>query len=820
MKRLRQVLGVVVMLAVTTVAGFYAYQRFGPEPAQAAIPNTIIVAPGSLTATVSATGNVAAPTQVQLGFKTSGTLQELLVDVGTEVQASQVLARLDTVPLASALRQAEANFRSAVVKLDELQAGLRAEDLQLSEVAVESASLKLAQARSNTTDVQNAEGSVESAALKLRQLQEGGTDEDVATARLQLAAAVARLAALQKPTQRDIQAANASLELAKAKLAQLVTPRAEDVANAEGALKSAKAKLDRLVTPSVEDVRTAEGSLAAARAKLDRLHTPVPEDVRTAQASLVSATAKLDRLLRPTAEDTAAARLSLDQAQTRLAQIIDAPPVGPEDLANAELSVRNAQISLDKARSDAATNSSLSDIARTTMVQQAEISLQQAQNNLNKLRAQGPSDWELRLQQLSVESAQKSLDKLLNPSAADIASAEASVRQAEASLNKLLNPSVADVIAAEVSVQQAAASLNKLLNPSVADVIAAEVSVQQAEASLNKLLSPSVADIASAETSVRQAENSLYKLRNPSAADIASAEASVNQAQTALNKLLTPDSFEVAQQQLSLAQAGRQLLRAGDTLAANIESAELALRQAELQHQVKIAPATDQELASAAASLEGAQVQLEKAQRDLTNAALTSPIAGIIAVLSASVGEQVGASPMVTVVDPTRVRVEVHVDETDIYRIRSGQQARLTFEALPDQRASGQVLVVTPTGTITQGVVNYQALIEFDREQALGLRPGMTATAEIVTESRQNVLVVPNRAIRRQGQARTVEVMLPDGTTQTRQVQVGLSNDQSTEITSGLQPGDTIIMPTTTTGSVFGRGGFGGGGGRGGGGFR
>ena len=795
MKRLRQVLGVVVMLAVTTVAGFYAYQRFGPEPAQAAIPNTIIVAPGSLTATVSATGNVAAPTQVQLGFKTSGTLQELLVDVGTEVQASQVLARLDTVPLASALRQAEANFRSAVVKLDELQAGLRAEDLQLSEVAVESASLKLAQARSNTTDVQNAEGSVESAALKLRQLQEGGTDEDVATARLQLAAAVARLAALQKPTQRDIQAANASLELAKAKLAQLVTPRAEDVANAEGALKSAKAKLDRLVTPSVEDVRTAEGSLAAARAKLDRLHTPVPEDVRTAQASLVSATAKLDRLLRPTAEDTAAARLSLDQAQTRLAQIIDAPPVGPEDLANAELSVRNAQISLDKARSDAATNSSLSDIARTTMVQQAEISLQQAQNNLNKLRAQGPSDWELRLQQLSVESAQKSLDKLLNPSAADIASAEASVRQAEASLNKLLNPSVADVIAAEVS-------------------------VQQAEASLNKLLSPSVADIASAETSVRQAENSLYKLRNPSAADIASAEASVNQAQTALNKLLTPDSFEVAQQQLSLAQAGRQLLRAGDTLAANIESAELALRQAELQHQVKIAPATDQELASAAASLEGAQVQLEKAQRDLTNAALTSPIAGIIAVLSASVGEQVGASPMVTVVDPTRVRVEVHVDETDIYRIRSGQQARLTFEALPDQRASGQVLVVTPTGTITQGVVNYQALIEFDREQALGLRPGMTATAEIVTESRQNVLVVPNRAIRRQGQARTVEVMLPDGTTQTRQVQVGLSNDQSTEITSGLQPGDTIIMPTTTTGSVFGRGGFGGGGGRGGGGFR
>ena len=167
-----------------------------------------------------------AATLSELSFKTGGTLLELLVDVGSEVQAGQVLARLEASALESALRQAQASLYSAATKLTELQDGLSTKDIRLSEASVVSADLKLAQARANTTDIRNAEGSLESAQIKLQELQASATEREIAIARLQLAAAEAKLLALQEPAERDIQAAQASVASAQAKYDQpAATPR-------------------------------------------------------------------------------------------------------------------------------------------------------------------------------------------------------------------------------------------------------------------------------------------------------------------------------------------------------------------------------------------------------------------------------------------------------------------------------------------------------------------------------------------------------------------------------------------------------------------
>jgi len=123
----------------------------------------------------------------------------------------------------------------------------------------------------------------------------------------------------------------------------------------------------------------------------------------------------------------------------------------------------------------------------------------------------------------------------------------------------------------------------------------------------------------------------------------------------------------------------------------------------------------------------------------------------------------------------------------------------LTFEALPNQRVPGKVAVVAPLATVQQGVVNYAVQIQVDPAQAAGIRPGMTATASIVVAQRDDVLVVPNRALRTQGRNRTVEVMDAEGKSATRQVQTGLANDQLTEVLNGLQPGDRVVIPTTGT---------------------
>ena len=193
----------------------------------------------------------------------------------------------------------------------------------------------------------------------------------------------------------------------------------------------------------------------------------------------------------------------------------------------------------------------------------------------------------------------------------------------------------------------------------------------------------------------------------------------------------------------------------------------------------------------------------------------TCSIAGNVSATAANPGEQVGAgTAAVTLVDTRQLRVDVVVDETDVAKIQPGQPVSVTFEALSGQRLNGRVAVIAPTATVQQGVVNYQVQIQLDpAAQAQAVKPGMTATAQIEVQRKDNAVLVPNRAIKTQGRNRTVEVADLDVKTATRQIQVGMSNDQQTEITSGLQAGDRVVIPTTTTAAarVPGFGGPGGG---------
>ncbi|MGH2368003.1 MAG: efflux RND transporter periplasmic adaptor subunit, partial [Chloroflexota bacterium] len=712
--KLSQYLTLAAVLLVTTVGGYLGYQRFAPREAAAARVTTAEVSRGAIVASVIATGSVASPTQSELGFKSGGRLAELLVNVGDAVEASQPLARIDDSDLQVALLQAQANYSSAVAKLEQTKAGSKPEDIAAAQAQLDSARAKLEQAQA-------------------------------------------------VPNGPDLGAARSQLESAKIKLDQLLTGgRAEDVAAAQAQLDAAQAKLDALLHPRPEDLAAAQSQVESGKIKLDQLRNPRPEDVRSAEAALASAQAKLNALLNPRPEDLAAAQAALDQQLTKLAQLNDQPRTAkPEDIANAELAVQNAQVAYDKALADAANagrpGASLSAAAADAAIKQALITLQTAQNNLGKIQAQGPSEWDVRMQQEAVTQAQASLEKLKNPSPADVQAATSAGEQAQASLDKLKKPSPYDVQAAQEALNQAQASLEKLRNPSPADVAAAQQAVAQAQAGLDKLLKPSDFDVRTAQQAVVQAQASVDRLLTANVYDVRAAVASVTQAQ------------------------------------ANLD--------------LKAAGPTVQDIAIAMAAVEQAQAQVKQAEANLAGAVLTAPYSGVIATIGASPGEQVSSAAVVTLVDTREVRVEVVVDETDVAKVQAGQQATVTFEALPDQRVPGRVIVVAPTATVQQGVVNYTVQIQVDPSlrsgeapaQAGGVRPGMTATASIVTASKEDVLLVPNRSLRTQGRTRTVEVLEPDGTTASRPVQTGMANDQVTEILGGLQPGDRVVIPTTTT---------------------
>ena len=113
---------------------------------------------------------------------------------------------------------------------------------------------------------------------------------------------------------------------------------------------------------------------------------------------------------------------------------------------------------------------------------------------------------------------------------------------------------------------------------------------------------------------------------------------------------------------------------------------------------------------------------------------------------------------------------------------------------LPDDKLQAHVVKIFPMGQEDQNVVRFQVRVQVDNPPAQ-LRPGMTADVTIHVAERKQVLVVPDVSITRNKGKATVDVMGPAGQTETREVQVGLSNWEDTEITSGVQEGETVVVP-------------------------
>ncbi len=192
-----------------------------------------------------------------------------------------------------------------------------------------------------------------------------------------------------------------------------------------------------------------------------------------------------------------------------------------------------------------------------------------------------------------------------------------------------------------------------------------------------------------------------------------------------------------------------------------------------------------------------AEANLEYSQVQLGYTKVLSPIAGVIASVSTQEGETVSASlaapTFVTIIDLDRLEVHVFVDETDIGKIRVGQDARFTVDTYSDTDFRGTVTAIYPKAIIQDNVVNYIVTLLIDDFQNKILRPEMTTNVNIQLETRQNVLTVPTSAILRERGQRFVTVI--DGERQTkRQVKIGWRDDGYTEITEGLQEGETVLI--------------------------
>ncbi len=192
-------------------------------------------------------------------------------------------------------------------------------------------------------------------------------------------------------------------------------------------------------------------------------------------------------------------------------------------------------------------------------------------------------------------------------------------------------------------------------------------------------------------------------------------------------------------------------------------------------------------VSSAKASLLNAKISLGNAQRALRATQLRASMDGIVA----SIGDS-GSPDFITLAQLDRMKMQVSLSESDVTDVKVGQPATVSVNAVPDEKLAGRVTHIGLLSSTSNGVVSYPVTIVV-KQTAAGIRPGMTATAEVVIAQVQGVVTVPSRAV--SGTSVTVK---QGGKDIQRQVTTGLVGDSTTEIVSGLRAGAQVVLPSAS----------------------
>ncbi len=205
---------------------------------------------------------------------------------------------------------------------------------------------------------------------------------------------------------------------------------------------------------------------------------------------------------------------------------------------------------------------------------------------------------------------------------------------------------------------------------------------------------------------------------------------------------------------------------------------------------------------------------LSDAKENYENCFVKAPFDGIISKVNVKKGDNVSLTVTLFTLISNQKVAEISLNEIDAAKVRVGQKATLTFDAIEGLTLTGTVSEIDTVGTVSQGVVSFGIKIALDSDDER-VKPGMSVTANIVVDEKRNVLVLPKSALKSQGENFYVELVeIPKekireylksktGVTLPSQpkrqiVEVGISNDTQVEIVSGLKEGDLVVLSVFT----------------------
>ena len=294
---------------------------------------------------------------------------------------------------------------------------------------------------------------------------------------------------------------------------------------------------------------------------------------------------------------------------------------------------------------------------------------------------------------------------------------------------------------------------------------------------------------------------------------LAAAQADLDRvyAQRELARQATAD--ELAKDKVALADAQEALAKAkagGDKLP--LAQAQLAVHEAEVSLQAAQEARQDLDtgadatkLATAQAAVDKKRVAVSEAETALAGTQLVAPFDGTILETNVAVGDQVTANTTVlTLANLKTTQVVASVDETTIRQVSEGQTATITFDAFPGQSFTGKVLSVPLQGTLQGGVMVYDVPISLTGAEDLALLVGMTANVDIQVGQVTDALLVPTIALQQSNGLYEVQVPNtadPNGDPEAVPVEVGLSDGTYTQVTKGLNAGDSVLVQLQSTSS-------------------
>ena len=570
---------------------------------------------------------------------------------------------------------------------------------------------------------------------------------------------------------------------------------------------AAQVRLNFKTTGKLAEIYVVVGQQVTAGQPLARLDTSDLEvSLAQAQAGLAQAQANYDQISSgATPEDIAIARQAVDNAQK----------TGQNDVTAAQTSLARLQTNFQASRS---TLASLSGDIKTELgafsLDQIVTQLTQARNDLNSmLNANGgnqtctgstcPSPNQTTQTAAEGKSAQSSLS-----------SASVSLANGQSLAAGNLANAVADYGASADALVDIAGRFDAAVQ-SGQDTSQLNLSYQNVQSSfstaatrLSVLVDQLTSSVTSAQTSITSAQ-----------AQFASTASRNDQSYETVRQELVPIQQALIAQLLHLSlgkskvtQSQNQLQTLSDAVTgayvgaiqnvASVQqrtSASVATAQNSLQKVT--APAKSYEIAASYASVLAQTANLTASQNNLANAVLKAPVPGVVASIANQVAEfaSSGAAGFIVIANTSTVALHGTVGEADVAKLLLGQVATITVDAVGAARMTGKITSIDPVATIQQGVPVYGVDVTIDLLNP-AVRPGMSGTANVIIANRQNTLVVPNLGIRNLGGRRYV-VLLQNGQQVETDVSIGLINDTVTEILTGANEGDTVVLPQPRAGA-------------------